>query len=472
MASEIVFPPSSAPGLRPQEGGGRLINAFAEAAPVGAPAKVIHKRSPGLLKLGNSGLPHTRGFIDAGSGEVYWIVNNRQVKFNSSLVPTDVGALAGSDMVTMAKNNKSPADVVVVTSDGCFNLFSSGPPTPFGDTDLPPNPTSVCDFDGFFIWTYANGAIYASDLNTVNVAADSFTTEEGLLVRRGVRFAGNFYAFGDKWTGVYKDVGSLPFPLQRQVTIPRGIVSTHAIAGWETGWSNQLLWAGDDFVVYQLNGYTPNPISTDDVSRAIQASVAAGHRNNIVAYVYMYGSNAFWVLTCQGEWTWEYNLSTNSWNERQSYNQPCWKGLQSVRVFDRWIIGDQFSDEFYQTSESYFLEGLDPLIWQVESGVLHSFPKGIVIPRASFNMTAGVGSFATVSDPKVEISWSLDGGYSYGRPVIRRLGMPGETKSHPYVLSGGLSRGQGLRYRLRVSDAVHVGLTGGMIEGAQRSFSG
>jgi hypothetical protein len=224
--------------------------------------------------------------------------------------------------------------------------------------------------------------------------------------------------------------------------------------------------------VYQLNGYTPNPISTDDVSRAIQTSVAAGKRDVIVASVYMYGSNAFWVLTCEGDWTWEYNLSTGSWNERQSYNQTCWKGIKTIRVFDRWLVGDQFSGKLYQTSESYFLEDLDPLIWQVESGVLHSFPRGIVIPRASFNVTAGVGDYAVVADPKIEISWSLDGGYHYGNPVIRRLGLPGETKSHPYVLNGGLSRGQGIRYRLRVADPVHVGLTGGMLEGAQRGFSG
>jgi hypothetical protein len=56
--------------------------------------------------------------------------------------------------------------------------------------------------------------------------------------------------------------------------------------------------------------------------------------------------------------------------------------------------------------------------------------------------------------------------------VIRHLGGPGFTKSHPYVLNCGLSKGQGLRYRLRVSDPVHVGLNGGIVETEPRGFSG
>jgi len=233
-----------------------------------------------------------------------------------------------------------------------------------------------------------------------------------------------------------------------------------------------LILAADDFVVYQLDGYTPKPISTNDVSRDIQSAVIAGKRDLIEAYVYMYDKNPFWVLNCHEEWTWEYNLSTGEWNERKSYNRDNWRGMKSVRVFDRWIVGDEYSGQLYQTSGTYFLEGIDPLIWHVESGVMHGFPRGMVIPRTSFNFTMGVGTFPLVEDPLVEISWSLDGGHSYGDPVIRRLGGPGQTKSHPYVLMSGLSKGQGVRWRLRVSDAVHVGLAGGAVEVEPRGFSG
>lgn len=469
MATNIVFPPTSSPGVRPQESSGRLINAFAEKAPVGAPATIIHKRSPGLERLATAGFVHTRGFLDASS-EAFWILNDRVVKFDSGFNITDLGVLSGTEPVTTARNNALTPDNVVVTELGAFSLFSALAPSVFA-LQLA-TPTSVCDFDGYFFFSYSSGEIYASDLNSTNVGSSSFTKEQGLNVRRVVRYSGRLYAFGDKWTGVYKDVGSLPFPLQREVTIPRGIVGTHAVAGWETGWANQLLWVGDDFVVYKLDGYTPTPISTDDVSRSVQQAVLAGDRDLIEAFVYMYGKSAFWVVSCHDRWTWEYNLSTGEWNERVSYNIANWKGMKSIRTFDRWLIGSEYTGELFQISGSYFLEGIEPLIWQVESGVLQGFPRGIVVPRASFHITSGVGNFSNVADPRVEISWSLDGGYSYGAPVLRHMGAPGATKSHPYVLNCGLSKGQGLRYRLRVSDPVHVGLSGGVVETDPRSFSG
>lgn len=472
MPTPIIFPASSAPGIKPQESGGRLINAFAEKAPLGAPSQIIIRRSPGLDRVVTSPYMHTRGFIDIGQAEAFWILNERVMKFNAGFITTDLGPLAGDEPVTIARNNAVTPNFVVVTDQGCFNLFPNTAPTAFASIDLPASPTSVCDFDGYFVWSFGDGRIFTSDLNSVNVDPLSFNTEQGLFIRRVVRYAGRLYAFGDKWTGVYNDAGTQPFPLGREVTIPRGIIGTHAVAGWEAGWANELIWVGDDFVVYKLSGYTPTPISNNAVSRAIQEAVLAREANLIEAFVYMFENNAFWVLSCHGRWTWEYNLFTGEWNERISYNHPNWRGMKSHRKFDRWIIGDEYTGNLYGLSGTSFLEDNEPLVWRVESGVLTGFPMGMIIPRASFNITTGVGYFPGNDAPKIEISWSLDGGHSYGDPVIRRLGGPGQTKSHPYVLNSGLSKGQGVRYRLVISDPVHVGLSNGMIDVAPRAYSG
>lgn len=472
MPVEITFPTSSDPGTRPQEGGGRLINAYAEKSLPGAPSKIGIKRSPGLTRVAaTDSAVHTRGFLDVGTGGL-WILNNRIIRFDGTFNLFELGTLPGEDFVTTARNNALVRNNVAVTEDGCFNIFPDAFPTSFADADLPPGPTSVCDFDGYFIWSYGDGKIVASDLNSVAVQALSFNTEQGLFVRRVVRYAGRLYAFGDKWSAVYRNAGTSPFPLAREVTIPRGIVGTHAIAGWEAGWANQLLWVGDDFVVYRLDGYTPVLVSTNAVSRAIRAAVLAGLRNQIVAYVYMHETNIFWVVSCKDRFTWEYNLTSGEWNERMSYTRVGWKAVKTLKMFDKWVAGDVYSGELYTIDSGVYTEHTDPLIWQVESGVVSAFPRGIVVPRTSFNMTAGVGGPTSVDDPKVEISWSLDGGYSYGDVVIRRLGGVGLTNSHPYVLSCGLSRGQGIRYKLRVADKVHVGLFGGSIETEQRGFSG
>ena len=469
----ITFPTSSAPGTRPQESGGRLINAYVEKTPTGAPSDIIIRRSPGLQRLATVPYIHTRGFLDAGS-VAFWILDDRVVTVDQNLSVNDgLGELAGKEPVTTARNNANPKQNVVVTELGSFNLTTSGPPTAFVDSDLPGSPTSVCDFHGYFVWSFGSGDLYASNLNSIEVAGDSFTTEQGLFGRRVLRYADRLYYFGDKWTSVYRDAGSVPFPFVREAVIPRGIVGTHAVSGWESGWANNLVWVGDDFIVYKLDGYTPIPVSTDDVSRDIQKAVIAGERNFLEAFIYMYNKNAFWVLNSHERFTWELNLTTGEWNERMSYRRKNWRGMKSIRMFDRWLVGDEYNGDLYQISGTYFLEGIDPLIWQVESGVVAGFPRGMVIPRASFHITTGVGTFSTVADPKVEVSWSLDGGYHWGDPVIRRLGGPGMTHSHPYILNTGLSKGQGVRFRLRVSDPVHVGLSGGVVDDIeQRAYAG
>src|SRR5262245_43223430 len=221
--ADITFPLSSTPGLRPQEGAGRLINAFVEQSLPGAPSKFITRRSPGLeRKMNGAPYSHTRGFLEISTTEAFWVVDERVLKFDQTYSMNDLGFLAGSDLVTTARNNQTPHNFVVVTDVGCFNLLTGGAPTAFADPDLPASPTSVCDIDGYFVWTFGDGKIYASDLNSVAVNAASLNIEQGLFCRRGVRYAGRLYIFGDKWTAVYRDAGTIPFPFAREVTIPRG----------------------------------------------------------------------------------------------------------------------------------------------------------------------------------------------------------------------------------------------------------
>jgi hypothetical protein len=464
---EIVFPVSSAPGPRPQESGGRLINAFGEAAPQGAPSKIVWRRTPGLLRLGDTLTHgHTRGFLDAGT--LLWVLDNRIYAVDSAFTMTDLGALLGTLPVTMARNNNASPQNVAVTENGCFNVFTGSAPTGFADPDLPASPTSVSFLNGYFLWTYGDGRIFASDLNSVSVATNSFHVEQGLFIRRGFTYAGRFYAFGNKWTTVFRDAGTSPFPLAREVVIPRGIIGTFAIAGGDVGWANVPIFAGDDGIVYRLDGYTPVPISTDDVSRSIREAFVAGEDHLLEASVHMYGGHAMWTLTSPDRWTWEYNLTTRSWHEKISYGREDWRGRASIRIFDRWLVGDATTGRLFEMSGDYFLEDVNALIWRVDSGSVSDFPNGVAVSRASFNMTAGVGAYPTIGDPKVLIAWSLDGGHTFGTPLVRRMGGPGESKWYPSILSLGLSRGQGLRFRLTVSDAVHVALHGGVVDGEAR----
>jgi len=82
-------------------------------------------------------------------------------------------------------------------------------------------------------------------------------------------------------------------------------------------------------------------------------------------------------------------------------------------------------------------------------------------------MVTGVGNDRGISpietDPVVMISWSDDGGRTFGNPVRRRLGSQGETT--PININGaGLTKQFGRQWRLQVADPVEVSLLGGAMD--------
>lgn len=473
----IPFPISSSPGAKPQEGAGRLINCFAAKNEQGARFPVRWTRTAGLRQIVDvSSYSHLRGAI-FNESTIIAAFDNRAVAITVSAglySASDLGALAGTGPVTVAKNNAATPDIVCVTTEGCKNLFVDSAPTDFADADLP-QPNSVSELDGYFLWTIGDGRIFASDLNSVSVASDSFTTEQslgGLL--RGVSFRGNFFAFGQHGTGVYTDAGTSPFPLQRETfTIQRGIIGTNAIAGWEPHGPDYLAWVGNDGVVYNMDGYTPVPISSDDVSRDIRKAIKNGQGSSLEASVYSQGRHSFWVLTNPGVWTWEYCITTGNWNEKQSYNREDWRGSQTIYAFDQWICGERDTGILYSIDADYYKEGNNPLVFRLRSGVAAIFPNAIFIPRVEFDVTAAIGSAAgddpIETDPHCLIRWSNDGGYSFGNPVSRPIGQEGESGRRVVVNGLGISGPKGKVFEIAISDPVHACVMGGDFSAQARS---
>jgi hypothetical protein len=462
----IPFPASSAPGSKPQESGGRIVNGFIDKADGAARNKVIFRRSPGLTELFTiSGHSHFRGGVYTSNTFIVVLDTRVYTVTESAGVYTAVnqGALAGTDPVTIAVNNAGTPNIVCVSTEGVFNLFTGSAPSNFADADLP-QPNSVSMLDGYFIFTIGDGRIFATGVNNVSIATNSFTTEQGLTLRRGFVWKGEFYAMGDKWTGVYKDAATSPFPLERLFTIPRGIIGTHAIAGHEEGFGQSPIWVGEDGITYRLNGYTPEAIHHHDVEHDIEN---CADKSALEASVYMHSGHPFWVLTSPGEWTWELNLTTMEWTQRKSFGRDDWRASRSVFAFERWVVGDRTTGKFSLLSEHVYKEYTDPLVWELQSGCAANFPQRMKIPRADFDFTAAVGSASGEDpiqvDPVVLISWSLDGGHTFGNPVQRKLGKQGEGGKLVSILRLGTTKGKGIVFKLQVSDPVHVGFMGGQM---------
>jgi hypothetical protein len=465
----IQWPLSSSPGPNPQEGAGRLVNAMVEKLGDGARNATTWTRVPGLQRFTKPEAPmahiHTRGMIAATSSQLLTVQNERVYLVDDDGDAFSMGTLDGTGLATIAKNNKSPTpDIVAVTATGAFNLFTTAPPSSFADPDLP-QPNSVTFLGGYFLFTTGGGQIWASEFNDVAVDPLSFTfaaaRSDALL--RGVAFRNEFFAMGQSSIEVYQNIGSIPFPLSFVTMIPRGLAGTFAVAGWEEGWSNELIWAADDSIVYQLNGYSPQRISTHDVERAIES---VEDKSTLHAFVFVRAGHAHWALKSP-TWTWVFDLTTRQWHERESHLSDRWRASCSVRAFDRWICGDELTGHLYEITDQYQYEGDDPLTLTIRSGPGAAFPARINVPRADFDFVVGVGSQfgedPIETDPTVLIRWSDDAGVTWSTPLTRRLGSQGETRTRVTVNRTGMAGPMGRVWEVSCSDPVHIGLLGGQM---------
>lgn len=450
----LTFPKSSSPGARPGEGAGRLVNCF--WALDGERAALVP--APGLVPF-SVVAQGPRGFLLVGS-LLYVAVKDALYTVNAAGVATLVGVLSGSDPVTMARNNRSPSpDVVIVSEDGAFVATTSGV-SDYPDPDVN-TPTSVAFLDGYFLFSYGDGTIRASGLNTTDLNDQSFTKAEskpdGLI--RGITKNGQYIALGPTSTEFYSNAGTQPFPLARAEVSDTGLFGKWAVAGFEDGWDRPWFSVASDRTVCRWDGYTPTRVSTREVERSIAGITDP---NSLRACVYGFGGNA--VVSLSGpNWTWEYHVAANRWFERESYGAKRWRAERSVNAFNRWLVGDLRSTGIMAISETARREGSDPLVCTMEA-IGPTFPQGARLDDLRVEISTGQGRAEGLdpieTDPTVTISSSLDGGADFRNPVPRSMGRQGEFGRTVRVGSLGRARGAGVRVRVEVADPVPFSLYG------------
>jgi hypothetical protein len=459
----------------PQEGAGRLLNCFAE--PLGD-GRAVWARCPGLTRFATSTQESFCGGLFV-AGTLYTAWNGHVATFNSAGAET---VLTSTDPVATptskgfwARNNKPTPDIVFIDPDHRVYTVTSSAVSLFADADVNGGAVanSVCFQHGYFFFTIGDGTVFASDLNSVVVQSLSFTVAEakpdGAL--RAIPWQDQLYIFGPSSIEIYQDTANTPpaFPYSLVNSMSTGLAGRYAVAGHEDGFGGKgLLWVADDNTVVILNGYQPNKVSPPQLDRLI---AAVADKNTLEACVYISGGHPKWVLSCP-DWSWEFDLNTQKWNERASYLIPRWRGTQAVYAFGQWIVGDTISDsdtvsgsKLLAVDNMNHTEDGDPLLYRLESGPVAKFPNRTVVPRADFDFATGTG-IATGPDPiatqpRVRISWSDNGGVLWSNPLHRPLGSQGRAEQRVTVTRTGMAGPGGRRWRLDVTDPVHVGLMGG-----------
>lgn len=461
----IQFPLSTAPGANSAESGGRLINAYAEKAADGERSVWKWRRSPGLsVEFTIDNDDDHRGALVVDS--VLYIVNGDTAYSVTKsgadyIVTTLTGTVGGAGRVMMAHNLNATKQILIVHSSGMSQIIG-GAVSDFSDSDLP-QPNSICFIDGYFMFGIGNGRTYASGINAVTVDANHFASAETSAdpLVRDIARGSELLMMGENsiefWTNTANPTG---FPFSRGAVVQIGLLAKWAVAGMEPGWSNDIMFVAADRTVARLSGYGVRKVSPPDLDRLIEAVTDT---STLEASVFVSSGHPCWALSCD-DWTWVYDFSTEQWHERMSYNSARWRGRIGINAFGKWLILDSTGGTVFSLDSRYRREFNEPLVWEVRSTQVHRFPQRTICDRVAFDMLVGVGNDIgpdpIETDPKVSISWSDDGGQTFGNALLRRLGSQGEQVLVD-VYRTGQTGPKGRQWRLQVSDPVEVALFGG-----------
>lgn len=463
----IVFPPGTDPNRRVQEAAGRVFNAYAEKLPDGAASPYVLKRAPGLKTFTTVSALGCRGLFPIRDA-VYAVYSNTLFKVTLTAlgaVVSTIGIVPGTAPVIITANNKQPEPDIVIVHEYGISRIERGTPDRVDLITIAnlPSANSACFLDGYIVFSVSDDRLFVTDLNDLSLSALDFTTSEarsdGLV--RVIAVGQLLYAFGNRSCEVYQNAG-LPqgFPFTRASVIPIGLGSIFGVAGYEDGFTGQVLFIGHDNRVYQLSGYDARRVSTPALERLIEAEP---DKTVFETWVYTVGSHSCFVVSCP-RWTWVYDIGEGVWHERQSQGMQRWRATLSCFAFARWLVGDARSGAIYELDEATYTDGGEPIRMVLESGPGKAFPNRVAVPRADFDFIVGQGDadgpFYTATDPKVSISWSDDGGQTYGTPVIRQLGGEGQSRTRVTVNRCGAAGPQGRRWRVEVSDPVYTALVG------------
>jgi len=465
----IDFPTSTQPGINSTENGGRLINCYAEAAPEGSRGSVVYRRAPGLIERFTLGNGVHRGALLVGS-ILYVINDDNAFAVTSNYVVTQLtGTIGGSGPVFMSRNMATIPDILIVHSDG-MSKIAAGAVSDFVDIDLPAV-NSIDWIDGYFMVTTEAGTCHASGINATSFTGTDYTTAEsspdGLL--RNVAFGRELLLMGSDtvefWTNTGNPTG---FPFSRGTVIMVGLAGKHAVAGYERGFPGPLAWVTNTNTVVRLDGYTPTKISPPVLDRLIE-NVA--DKSTIEASVFISSGHPC-VAISSPTWTWVYDLSTGNWHERKTIGASRWRARFGVNAFGKWMTFDRDTPSVFSVEATARWEGAKQLVFEMRSKQQHRFPGRFWVKRASFDFLTGTGDDTIISpietDPVVSISWSRDGGRTFGNDLLRRLGTQGEFPGID-IWRAGLFNRLGWQVRMRISDPVDLAFFGAAADIEERA---
>jgi hypothetical protein len=400
-------------------GGSRLINAFSEQSDGDKAELYSIQAIPGLTLFSDINSLPVRGAHRMGT-TLYAVVGTGLYSIAADGTETLLATVPGTNPVRMADNGTELA----IQDGGTTGYVYSG-----GTLTTPanlPSVSDVCFIDSYFVWTIANSDQFIISGINDGLSYDPLdvATEEGSpdILTGIVNDHRELLLFGGLTsstpsTAIWVDTGATDFPFERQgnAFLERGCIDRDSIVKLDNG----TWFVGDDRIVYRLNGYTPERMSTHAVEKDL--AKAAWFR----AFTYSQEGHKFYILnTDLGTWACDV-ANSNAWAERQSFGLDYYRCGCAIVAYGKTYFGDNQTGKFYEPDLDVNDENGSPMPVTIELPPLGDGVNRKTLYALQFFMETGVGDLTT-TDPQAILTYSKNGGRSWSNEMWRTLGAQGE----------------------------------------------
>jgi hypothetical protein len=211
---------------------------------------------------------------------------------------------------------------------------------------------------------------------------------------------------------------------------------------------------GEDRAVYAAQGVVPQRISSDEMDQAINGYAKI---DDAEGWIYEQDGHAFYVLTfpTAGD-TWVLDLTARGLaHERESEGLEIWRATRGVPFAGGIVAGDFFNGKLWLLDPTYGLEGDQQIIRVATGTIFQSEARRVFFDRAVVEFEAGAGLVqGQGSNPQAWLSWSDDGGFTFGNEIQVPIGKIGEYRRRAEWRRLGSARAR--VFRVQWADPVYT----------------
>jgi hypothetical protein len=425
-------------------------------------------RTPGLEVACVAGSGPNRGLWTSDQTGRTFTVSGEEVYEITGFLPVLLGTVETlGNQCSLADNG---VQLLIVDSfKGYTYNFATNTFARITDTDFPVA-SHCCFIDQYLIVNDINTRRFY--LSALSDATDwdglDFASKEGWPDNLQCVLADHreLFLIGDTSSEVWFDTGDALDPFQRiqGAYMEFGTPAPDSVRKIDNGVILLHQDRNGNGMIYRINGYQGQRISTHAIEKVITEAREAGNDLSFAsAWVYQQGGHSFYCINIPGvSSTWCYDVATGLWHERESWTA---QGFTRSRAENHCVmsgynvVGDYQNGNIYKLKKSVYSEAGSALRWKRAFPHLSKEMKRVFCSELRLDLE-NFGNNA-VPNPSVALRISRDGGHTWSSEK-RRTSSQGGYKQR--IMWNKLGSSRDFVFEVSGSDAVPATLISAFLD--------